>query len=220
MKQSLSKSSRSRSRWSRNSWWALALVLAPAIAASYALQGSPKPKKPQVAPPPIRPSRLPQLGDDVPAALLKQSPAAKLCETGDGRHEPCTTLTIRHDDFTDRITIAWDSSTKRITYLYSTTLITDDDIRAGDVLPIDSTIPVTPLPIASIPHRFVSPEWCDTVVDLSGITDWCAVMVPARPRSGRVLGFVQSAYLYLPNIDTEPMHRTSLSRPHHRLLSR
>jgi hypothetical protein len=199
----------------RKSWLALTLILAPAISTSFCQTAPPKPqpKKPQT--PPNQSSRLPHLGDEVPAALLKQSLAAKPCDTGEGRQEPCATLTLHHEGATDRITIAWDSATKRITYLYSTTLITDNDIRAGDVLAIQSAVPVTPFPIASIPHRFVSSEWCDTVADLSGQTDWCAVMIPTRPRSGKVLGFVQSIYIYLDDIDFGPIRTTSFAPRRH-----
>jgi hypothetical protein len=161
--------------------------------------------KPKAAAP--KPSvTLPNLGDEVPAALLKRP---RTCDTGEGRQEPCADLTLRHEDTTDRITVAWDATTKRITYLYSATLTTDDDIRAGDLLPIASDLPVTPFPIASVPHRFVSADWCDTDADLSGDALWCAVMTPARPRSGKVLGFVQSLYLNLPDPDAEPLHRVS-----------
>ena len=85
------------------------------------------------------------------------------------------------------------------------------------------TVRVIPFPIASIPHRFVSPEWCDTVADLSRNSNWCAVMVPVRPHSGRVLGFVQSIYLYLPDLDASPNRRASFALRHRtspRLISR
>jgi hypothetical protein len=158
---------------------------------------------------PTPPQELPRLGDEVPAALLKRP---RTCDTGEDRKEPCADLTLRHDQLSDRVTVAWDATTKRVTYLYSTTLATDDDIRAGDVLPIESDAPITPFPLASVPHRFVTSDWCDTVSGLSGDTLWCAVMTPVRPRSGKVLGFVQSLYLALPDPDAPPLHQTRLRR--------
>ena len=120
---------------SRNSRLAVVsvFILAAAGTVSSALQGSSK-SRPKQQTPPAPSSRLPELGDEVPAALLKQATTAKPCETGEGRHEPCATMTLRSADSTDRFTIAWDATLKHITYLYSTTLITDDDIRTGDVL--------------------------------------------------------------------------------------
>lgn len=153
---------------------------------------------------PIPAASVPRLGEDAPELLRKRA-AAKPCAITDGRSDPCSTLTIAHD----RITVAWDATTHRVTYLYSTTLDTDDDIRTGDVLAIDSDSPITPFPGEGQPHRFVTVDWCDTDADLTGDSEWCAVMLPTRPRSGRVIGFVQSLYLYLPDIDPGPMHRVS-----------
>ena len=149
---------------------------------------------------------IPRLGDEVPAALLKRASAAHPCDTGEGRLDPCATLT----EGRDRITVAWDAASHHVTYLYSTTLDTDNDIRVGDVLAIDPDSPITPFPIAGTPHRFVTSDWCDTDSDVSGRAVWCAVLVPVRPRSGKVVGFVQSLYLYLPEYDAEPMHKTTL----------
>lgn len=148
---------------------------------------------------------VPQLGDEVPQPLLKRAATSKPCDVGEGHSDPCTTLSFGRN----RVLVAWDATTRRVTYLYSTTLDTDDDIRAGDVLAIDADSPVIPFPGVGQPHRFVSPDWCDTDSDLTGDAEWCAVMVPTRPRSGRVLGFVQSLYLYVPDLDPEPMQRTA-----------
>lgn len=167
----------------------------------------PAPRRPPTTP---HPAPFPQLGDEVPAPLLKRAITAKPCDVGDSKTDPCATLSAGHD----RVTVAWDATTHRVTYLYSTTLNTDDDIRAGDLLAIDPDSPITPFPTHASPHRFVTIDWCDTDRDLSGEALWCAVMTPARPRSGKVLGFVQSLYLYLPLWDPEPMHRVSLPRPH------
>lgn len=151
--------------------------------------------------------RLPQLGDEVPDALRRHA-AAKPCDVGDGHTDPCARVVIGHD----RILIAWDSATHRATYLYSSTLRTDQDVRAGDLLGIEPDSPITPFPAPGMPHRFVTSDWCDTDAELSGQALWCAVMVPARPKSGKVIGFVQSLYLYLPLWDAAPMHRTAAAR--------
>lgn len=149
---------------------------------------------------------VPQLGDEVADTILKRSVSSRPCEVGAGKTDPCATLTSGRN----RISVAWDAATRRVTYLYSTTLQTDADIRAGDLLGIDSESPITPFPSAGSPHRFVTVDWCDTDRDVSGEALWCAVMVPVRPRSGRVVGFVQSLYLYLPEFEREPMHRIAL----------
>ncbi|GAC1415455.1 MAG: hypothetical protein NVSMB62_03140 [Acidobacteriaceae bacterium] len=181
------------------------LLLAWIVLASAQAQPTP-PKHPT----PIRPGAaltFPQLGEEMPDALLKR-PAAKPCDVGEGLRDPCATISIGNA----RIVVAWDSATRRVTYLYSATLETDDDIRAGDVLGIAPESPITPFPAPGIPHRFVTSDWCDTDNALSGQSLWCAVMVPARPKSGKVLGFVQSLYLNLPLWGAAPMHRTASRR--------
>lgn len=147
---------------------------------------------------------IPQLGEEVPAGLVKRGASTKPCDIGDGKTDPCATVTTGHN----RVTVAWDATSRRVTYLYSTTLDTDSDIRLGDLLAIDPDSPITPFPAPSSPHRFVTVDWCDTDRNLTGEALWCAVMLPMRPRSGKVVGFVQSLYLYLPEWDPEPMHRT------------
>lgn len=165
---------------------------------------------PKTSPPAV----VPRLGDEVPGPLLKRASAAKPCPVGDGHFDPCSNLTVGRD----HVTVGWDAATHRVTFLYSTTLNTDNDIRAGDVLQIDSDSPITPFPAPGEPHRFVTSDWCDTDSSLTGNTEWCVVMLPTRPKSGRVIGFVQSLYLYMPDFDPEPMHRTA-SRRHNRLTS-
>lgn len=159
------------------------------------------------------PASVPQLGEDVPGPLLKRASATKPCPVGDGHFDPCSTLTVGRD----RVTVAWDAATHRVTFLYSTTLSTDNDIRAGDVLEIEADSPLTPFPAPGEPHRFVTSDWCDTDSALTGDAEWCAVMLPTRPRSGRVIGFVQSLYLYMPDFDPGPMHRVSLPQRSHRV---
>ena len=181
----------------------LVLAVAPV---GFAQRTRPQPPAPPHIAPPIS---VPQLGDEVPASLLKR-PTGKPCDVGDGRTDPCATLITGRN----RITVAWDAASHRVTFLYSTTLVTDSDIRAGDLLGIDPDSPITPFPSPTAPHRFLTIDWCDTDRDLSGEALWCAVMVPVRPRSGKVLGFVQSLYLYLPEWDPEPMHRVILPRSH------
>lgn len=165
---------------------------------------------PRTRPRPYAPDRptstatLPQLGDEVPETLLKH-PAAKPCDVGEGRMDPCGMLTAGRD----RVTVAWDTATHRVTYLYSSTLQTDDDIRAGDVLGIEADSPITPFPAPGTTHRFVTSDWCDTDAHLSRQALWCAAMIPVRPKAGKVLGFVQSLYLYLPLWNASPIHRTA-----------
>jgi hypothetical protein len=145
---------------------------------------------------------LPLLGETVPAAILKSHVAGHTCDTGGPHPDPCVAVHLRRD----RIAIAWDATTTHVTYLYSTTLVTDSEIEIGGLGRIDPTIHVIPFPIAAVPQSFVSPEWSDTDTDLSGDAVWYAVMKPAGHRYGKVLGFVQSIYLYVPDIDAAPLH--------------
>jgi hypothetical protein len=156
-----------------------------------------------------RPAVLPSLGDPVPAAILKARAASKTCDTGEGRHDPCATVPIHRE----RITIAWDAATARVTWLYSTTLTTDSDIAVGDEGRIDSDSPVTPYLVAAITHGFVTPDWADTVQDLSGSALWYAVMRPSRPHYGKIVGFVLSIYLYLPDFDPPLIYTASTGEP-------
>jgi hypothetical protein len=167
--------------------------------------GQPARQHTPAQPPHAGPVSVPQLGDEVPEALLKRASTAKPCDVGEGRTDPCVTVASGRD----RITVAWDAASHHVTLLYSTTLDTDTDIRAGDLLGIDPESPITPYLGPGSPHRFVTVDWCDTDRRLSGEALWCAVMVPVRPRSGKVVGFVQSLYLYLPAWDPEPMHRVT-----------
>ena len=146
---------------------------------------------------------LPQLGDTVPASLLKARVGNRTCATGDDHHEPCATIRI-HDD---RVTVAWDPTTHKVTFLYSTTLQTDDDLVAGGLGHIDVSSSIQPFL-----GGFVSPDWCDTDAELSGDALWCAVMKPAPRHQGKVLGFVQSIYLILPDSDAIPLYRTDFVR--------
>ena len=179
------------------------LLLSALIASAVSAQGAQHTRKAPAPAKPVPSAALPQLGELVPDTLLKRA-AAKPCDVGEGRLDPCAPLLVGHN----RITVAWDAETHRVTYLYSSTLDTDDDIRAGDILGIDPESPITPFPIAGTPHRFVTSDWCDTDRDISGPARWCAVMVPVRPKSGKVLGFVQSLYLYLPEFDSPAVHKT------------
>ncbi len=114
----------------------------------------------------------------------------------------------------DIITLAWDATTRHVTFMYSTTLVTDNDLAAGSVGRIDASMDIRPFL-----GGFVSPDWCDTDADLSGDALWCAVMKPARRYHGRIIGFVQSSYLpFSPDdpADVPLVLATTLSRPRHR----
>ncbi len=136
---------------------------------------------------------LPHLGDPVPAALLK-SKSTRTCPTGASKPEPCADIRIRRD----RITLAWDPATRLVTYLYSTTLLTDGDLATGGSGRITRDDHLLPFRAG-----FISAEWCDTDTKLSGDALWCPVMRPEHgTHFGRVVGFVQSIYLDLPDLDS------------------
>ena len=153
---------------------------------------------------------LPQLGDPVPGAVLKARAGTRTCAVGENHHDPCATTRIHHGGDDDRVTIAWDATSHTVTFLYSTTLQTDDDLAAGTLGRIDISNNIQPFL-----DGFVSPDWCDTDTNLSGDALWCAVMKPAPRHQGRVLGFVQSIYLLLPDAEAVPLYRTST--PRHRI---
>jgi hypothetical protein len=173
-----------------------------------ALAGPRTSHAPQPPPSAATSAKVPALGDEVPAAMLKRASAARPCDVGDHQTDPCTVLSIGRE----RITVAWDSASHRVTYLYSTTLVTDEDIRVGDLLGIEADSPITPFPVPGAPRRFVTSDWCDTAASISGTADWCAVMLPVRPKSGRVVGFVQSLYLSMPLWDVQSLQHASWQR--------
>ncbi len=61
---------------------------------------------------------------------------------------------------------------------------------------------------------FVSPDWCDTDMEISGYDLWCAVIKPASRRHyGKVIGFVQSVYLFLPPDDAPLFYSVATPAP-------
>ena len=99
--------------------------------------------------------------------------------------------------------IAWDAKTLKVTYLYSTTLSTDSELVTGGLGRIDASMDIMPFG-----GGFVSPDWCDTDTEISGDALWCAVMKPQPRHYGKVVGFVQSVYLLLPETDAPLLQRT------------
>lgn len=135
---------------------------------------------------------LPHLGDPVPAALLKAK--SRTCQTGALKPEPCTEIRVRRD----HITLAWNPSTRLVTFLYSTTLLTDSELATGGSGRITRDDHLLPFRTG-----FISAEWCDTDTRLSGDALWCPVMKPEHGTYfGRVIGFVQSVYLDIPDLDS------------------
>ena len=137
---------------------------------------------------------VPKLGSQVPPSVLRARTYTKQCLT-DIRHiDPCASVRIDRMLFT----IAWDTQTKTITYLFTDDrrLVTDSELGVGGRCRLvdeagkpDDVVPYI--------HWLVTPKWTDTIGNLSGDARWDAVLRRDAPQSeyGKIVGFVQSRYL-------------------------
>ena len=98
-------------------------------------------------------------------------------------------------------TVAWDERTKVVTYLFTTDhrIVTDSELGVGGGCRlVDET--GEPDVVVQYIGWLVTPEWTDTIRDLSGDAIWYAALRRDAPPSenGTVVAFVQSPYLRLP----------------------
>lgn len=95
-------------------------------------------------------------------------------------------------------TIAWDTQTKAITYLFTDDrrLVTDSELGVGGRCRlVDET--GKPDDVVQYMDWLVTPKWADMIGNLSGDATWYAALRRDAPQSeyGKIVGFVQSRYL-------------------------
>lgn len=137
---------------------------------------------------------LPRLGTPVPAQLLTGDKKEKHCRTADTHIDPCADVSI--GDI--RYTIAWDASTKDITWLFTDDrhVVTDNGLAVGSSIRVmqdsgqaDPTVPYM--------KWFLDPRWKDTDAKLGSAVWYAALHKDYDHHFGDIAGFVQSTYLPL-----------------------
>lgn len=147
-----------------------------------------------------QPKRLPKLGDSVPAYVLTTRVHGHQCLTDIKHYDPCASVKIQKKTFT----IAWDATSKQVTYIFSNDTDLEDDSElgvGGSCRLVDEF--EHPEPTARYRDWLISPMWSASFQDLSGDTVWYVLMRRKIdfPQYGDIVGFVQSRYLKLPNDD-------------------
>ena len=98
-------------------------------------------------------------------------------------------------------TIAWETQTTTITYIFTDDpkLLTDSELGVGGSCTLVDE-DGKPFPVAEYIKWIITPYWADTVQDLSGGATWFAAIHRNTPQDkrGTVVGFVQSRYVRLP----------------------
>lgn len=148
------------------------------------------------APAPAQISHLPALGAPVPPALLSNAKHEKQCRTSDHHEDPCTVIDIGKI----RYTIAWDTATKTVTYLYTDDhdLVTDSGLAVGNSIRVIGDSGHAD-PTVSYMKWVIDPRWKDTDAKQGDTSVWFA----ALHKDGfdrdydNIVGFVQSRYIDL-----------------------
>lgn len=145
---------------------------------------------------PAQINHLPALGAPVPPALLTRAKHERECRTGDHHQDPCGEIDIGKI----RYTVAWDTATKAVTYLYTDDhdLVTDSGLAVGNSIRV---IDDSGKPDATVPYMkwVIDPRWKDTDSKLGSNCVWYAVL----HKDGfdhdydNIVGFVQSRYIEL-----------------------
>ena len=140
---------------------------------------------------------MPKLGSQAPAYVLTARSHAKQCLTDIDHRDPCASVTIEGMLFT----IAWDAQTKTITYLFTEDhrLVTDSELGVGGGCRLVDEAG-KPEDVVQYMGWLVTPKWADTIEHLSGDTVWYAALHrdASQSKYGKVVGFVQSQYLKIP----------------------
>jgi hypothetical protein len=142
-------------------------------------------------------AKVPSLDSPVPKQVITARTPGQHCLTDVNHHDPCASVRIRGVLFT----VAWDEQTKVVTYLFTADhrLVTDSELGVGGGCRL--------LDEAGKPYVFVQyigwlirTAWADTIRDFSGDAVWYAALRRDDPQSdnGKVVAFVQSRYLKLP----------------------
>jgi len=142
-------------------------------------------------------SKVPELGSQVPPRVLRARTRSQQCLTDTKHHDPCASVRIKGMLFT----VAWDTHTKEITYLFTSDhrFITDSELDAGGgcrLLDEEGK----EFDLSGYMNWLITPRWADTARDLSGDATWYAAIRREADNHefGTVVGFVQSRYLKLP----------------------
>ena len=139
--------------------------------------------------------KVPSLGSQVPKQVLKTR--ATQCLTDVKHHDPCASVKIHGILFT----VAWDRDTNAVTYLSTSDhrLVTDSELGIGGGCRLVDEAG-KPYVVVQYIGWLVTPAWTDTIRDVSDDAMWYAALrrETQHSDSGRVVAFVQSRYLKLP----------------------
>jgi hypothetical protein len=137
-------------------------------------------------------TKMPKLGAQVSPQVLRARTHSQQCLTDIDHNDPCTTVRIERM----LITIAWDTHTKEITYLFTSDhrFFTDSELGVGGgarIVDEDGRA----FDLTQYMNWLVAPQWA--VRSLSGDATWYAALRRDTTTSeyGTVVGFVQSRYL-------------------------
>src|SRR5258705_2342636 len=126
---------------------------------------------------------VPKLGSPVKSSVVNARSGSQQCLTDVGHHDPCASVKIDKAIFT----IAWDASTKEITYLFTDDrhLVMDSELGVGGGCRL---VDESGKPDEMVQYMgwLVTPRWRDTVGNLSGDAVWYAALrkETARPKYG------------------------------------
>ena len=140
-------------------------------------------------------SHLPALGAPVPPALLTTAKHEKQCRTSDHHEDPCAAIDIGKI----RYTIAWDSATKAVTWIFSDDrdLVTDTGLAVGNSIRVVGDSGKAD-PTFSYMKWIIDPKWKDTDARQGDDSVWYAVLHKDLDHNyDNIVGFVQSRYIDL-----------------------
>jgi hypothetical protein len=137
---------------------------------------------------------LPALGAPVPPSLLNGAKHEKQCRTDEHHYDPCTEIDIGRI----RYTVAWDTSTKDVTYLYTDDhgIVTDTGLAVGNSIRIvgdsgktDPTVPYL--------KWVIDPKWKGAATKSGDKSVWYAALHNDGydRKYDDIVGFVQSRYI-------------------------
>lgn len=135
---------------------------------------------------------LPKLGSPAPAWLITTDKHEKECRTGPGHRDPCTEIEVGKIKYT----IAWDTQTKNITYLFTDDrrLVTDSGLSVGGTCRVAGAEDAGTI---SYMKWLIDPRWKGVDPKAGDDAVWYAAMHKNDfdPHYGDIVGFVQSSYL-------------------------
>jgi hypothetical protein len=136
----------------------------------------------------------PEIGAQVPPYVVRARTHSQQCFTDIDRRDPCASVKIGGWFFT----IAWDARTRAIVYIFTDDrrLVTDSELSVGGSCRLVDEAG-RPDETSSYMGWVITPQWADTVRDLSGDAIWYAALrkETSNPEDGQIVGFLQSRYL-------------------------